>query len=371
MEQKHPPAEGVGRREETQDGEPGRQHAPEHQPHHDRQAHRDRNARIKWWLLVAAMFLVPALLLLLSVRFRGTRYVMAQLKGMRILFGEPTFLLWHVVSYLSVVVGPWLLRRYGRNRKKAIWVLVLILVPLVLVVNTWNIASTTRGIVSQRAEEMSDETFTSINSQLQEPSRSTSDLVILDQGIAKLMSYIHLKVRSDFPEFDLRTASLHMVPSGVHKDKIWNVIQEGSLRKDAEFLGNPEAEPKIVSLVGLTIKEAKVKYCPDVMPDVAGHDQTPEDCKTFQLPPWMAAPPYKSLVCYPLETGLSSKVFASLCFDSATAHAFDGKTDELKRSIYTQMNKLSGLLQLYRKQDQFIFQDSQPEAKPPDGAHQP
>jgi hypothetical protein len=357
MEQNRHPADGVRQKDETHDGGAGRQHAPEIHHHHN------RSTKLQWWLLVAAMFIFPALLLLLSFQLRGTRYVMAQVKGMKILFSEPTFLLWHLVSYVSVGLGPWLLRYYGRNRKQAIWVLTLILVPLVLVVNTWNIASTTRSIVAQRAGEMCDDTYTSVSSQLNETPRSTSDLVILDQGIAKLMAYVHLIVRSEYPEFELRTASLHMVPSVTHKEKVWNVIQEGAQRKDGEFLDYPEPDPEHTSLVGMTIKEGKTIYCPDVT-----HADRDAACETFQSPQWVADPAFKSLICYPLQTSYNSKVFASLCFDSKAAHAFDGKELRLKERIDEQMNQLNGLLQSYRKQDSRIFQDTQDTVQPPGAA---
>src|SRR2546421_9228968 len=135
MEQNRPPADEGHHKDETHDGEAGeagRHHAQEPQPqhdkqsqrekqsHHDRQVQHDRNAKILWRLLVASIFIVPILLLALSFQLRGTRYVMAQLKGMKFLFGEPTFLLWHLATYISVGVGPWLLRRHGRNRMGAI-----------------------------------------------------------------------------------------------------------------------------------------------------------------------------------------------------------------------------------------------------------
>jgi hypothetical protein len=384
MEQNQPPADG--RHLKGGAGEEGHQPAPEpNQTRHRRKSkflwplfkgllRRARQRRIHsrksrfLWLLVKTV-LVVALLATIPFILWGTRYVTQQLKGMWTLFGEPQIFLWHLAAYIGIGVGPWLLHRYGKGREKererGFKMLTFILVVVVIVVNTWTVASRARSFVTQRAKEMCDETSTSVWSQLNEPSRSTSDIVILDQGISKLMSYIHLIVRNDYPEFDLRTASLHMVPTGVHEAEVWNVIQEGAQRKDGEFLGYPDPDPKHTSLVGKTIKERKTKYCPDITrPEQAA------DCEGFQPSP-SADPPFKSLVCFPLQTGYSSEVFASVCFDSKMSHAFDNKINLMKEDIEKPMNELTTLLQRYRKQNNLIFQDSQPAARPPDAALHP
>lgn len=313
-------------------------------------------------LLLAVAILAIAVLVWLPVLLWGWRYVAEQWKRMKILFGEPTFLLIHLATYLSVAFGPWLLQKYKKEPKTALEVLTVILVVMVLFVNTWNVTTTTRHVVAERAEKMSDESFTYTNGQLGASPRATSDIVILDQGITKAMSYLYVVVHNEFPEFELRTASLHMVPPGPgnHSEEVWDIIQEGSQRKDRELMNYPvDSKPDRTSFVGQTIKEGTVKYCQDI----AHPEQGGDDCKYFQQPS-SGDPEYRSLICLPLKTGLSTEIFASVCFDSKADHAFDNKIELLKDRIDIQMSQLSSLLQLYRKQDKLIFQDSQPEAQP-------
>jgi hypothetical protein len=328
--------------------------------------HRSQQARpltmTEKLLLLAVAILAIAVLVWLPVLLWGWRYVAEQWKRMQILFGEPTFLLIHLATYLSVAFGPWLLQKYKKEPKTALEVLTVILVVIVLFVNTWNVTTTTRHVVAERAEEMCDESFTYTYGQLGASPRATSDIVILDQGITKAMSYLYVVVRNEFPEFELRTASLHMVPPapGNHSEEVWDIIQEGSQRKDREFMSYPaDSNPGRTSLVGQTIKEGTIKYCQDI----AHPEQGENDCKNFQ-PPLSGDTEYRSLICLPLKTGLSTEIFASVCFDSKADHAFDKKIELLKDRIDKQMSELSSLLQLYRKQGKLIFQDSQPEAQP-------
>jgi hypothetical protein len=332
--------------------------------------HRGKKARafrpsetVKILLLIGLTVLAIALFIGLPYRWLGARYVAAQWERMRILFGEPTLLIIHLTTYLIVLVIPWLLQFKKETKvpvKMLIKVFAYVLVVMVLIANTWNVTTATRHLVAQRAAEMSDESVTYVHSQLGSSPRATCDLVILDQGIAKVMSYLHVIVRNEFPEFDLRTASLHMVPTGKHSSEVWDIIQEGSQRKDREFMNYPaDSNSNNTSLVGQTIKQGKVKYCKDIINPQQGGD----DCNTFQNP-GSGDPEYKSLLCFPLQRGLSTPVFASICFDSYVDHAFDEKEDVLKKRIKNQMNQLSELLELYRNQDRSIFQDSQPGSQP-------
>lgn len=331
---------------------------PQHQrPHKSHSSRRRKRIKILW--LGALTVLALALLIWLPILLWGWRYVAEQWRRMRILLGEPTFLLMHLATYFSVAFGPWLLRKYKKEPETALKVLTVILVVVVLFVNTWNVTTATRHLVAQRAEEMCDESFMYTHSQLDASPRATSDLVILDQGISKGMSYLHLIVRNEFPEFDLRTASLHMVPSGSHSNEVWDIIQEGSQRKDREFMSYPTAsDPSRTSLVGQAIKEGRVKYCRDI----AHPEQGGDDCKTFQAPPSGEAE-YRSLICFPIESVIGTPVFASICFDSKADHAFDKKVDKLRDRINKQAGQIGGLLQRYRDQDKFLFKDSQPEGQ--------
>jgi hypothetical protein len=320
-------------------------------------AHQSRRmTKTETLVLIAVSVLAIVLLVGLPILLWGERYVAEQWNRMKILFGESTFLLMHLATYFSVAFGPWLLQRYKKEPEVALKVLTVILVMIVLFVNTWNVTTTTRHLVAQKAEEMCDESFTYVYGQLGASPRATSDIVILDQGITKAMSYLYVVVRNEFPEFELRTASLHMVPPDNHRGEVWDIIQEGAQRKDREFMSYPtDSNPSGTSLVGQTIKEGRVKYCQDI----AHPEQGGEDCKSFQ-PPLSGDTEYRSLICFPLKTGLSTEVFASVCFDSKVDHAFDNKIDLLKGRIDKQMSELSSLLQLYRKQDKLIFQNPQP-----------
>jgi hypothetical protein len=350
-----PPRKPEGQRvEKTQDAAANQLKTPKANP--SRRRRRNKTLR-----LVLLYFLALSLLAALPVLLWGWRYVAEQLNRMRILFGEPTFLLLHLSTFLAGALGPWLLRKHRADPKAALNKLTYVLVVIVLLINTWNVTTASRHLVAQRAGEMCDESFTYVHSQLNTTPRATSDLVILDQGITKVMSYTYVIVRNEFPEFDLRTTSLHMVPDGNHGDEVWDVIQEGSQRKDREFMSYPtDSNPTRTSLVGQTIKEMKFKYCRDI----ARPERGGEDCKTFQAPP-SGESVYNSLICFPLETGLGTPVFASICFDSKFDHAFDGKELRLRARIDKQMSQLSGLLDIYRGQNRFIFKDSQPEGKPP------
>jgi hypothetical protein len=323
---------------------------------------RRRKKLIKTLWLAAATALAVALLIWLPILFWGWRYVAEQWRRMRILLGEPTFLLMHLATYFSVAFGPWLLRKYKKEPETALKVLTVILVLVVLFVNTWNVTTATRHLVAQRAEEMCDESFLYVHNQLDASPRATSDVVILDQGISKGMSYLYVIVRNEFPEFDLRTASLHMVPNGAHANEVWDIIQEGAQRKDREFMSYPadSSDPSRTSLIGQTIKEGKFKYCRDVV----NHGPDDKDCNTFQARP-SGEPEYTSLICFPLETTLGTPVFAGICFDSKIDHAFDNKEAQLRARINKQLTELGGLLQRYRAQDKFLFQDSQQGSQPP------
>ncbi len=306
------------------------------------------NRRIKILLVAVTPPAIVALAFFYwSSRFLPERrYLWEQGKGTAaILFSEGSILLIHLVIYLGATVGLLLLHRFKEER--AFQIYSILLVVMVLGWSTWNLAKASRSLAAQEAERMCDDTVLYAQDQLNRSPSTTSDVVILDQAIARIVSYIHTIVRNDFPEFKLRTVSLHMLAGNTAGQEVWNVIQEGVQAKDGVFLPTE-------SLVGLTIKDKRSRYCENVMQTAQGG----ADCRDFKsFPDWQ--PGYKSLVCYPLKGGGSAKdVFAGLCFDSEQDRAFDSQTGELERRVKKQMYQLNQLLLLYRKQEKLFFQNS-------------
>jgi hypothetical protein len=275
------------------------------------------------------------------------RYIGEQWNRMKLLFGEKTILSVHVILYVGVIGGTWLLRRYPTER--ALQALILFVIAIVLIVNAWNVTTASRLLASQRAEEFSDGAHSYAFTQIHSSNRVTSDVIVLDQSIAKIVSYIHIMVRNDFPQFRLRAATLHLKTANKHINELWNVVQEGVLHKDMPFLNYPN------SLAGKTIQTGTRRYCPDV----TSLDQAGAECADFQKLEGRN-PDYKSLVCFPVNNNPDSEPFAALCFDSQSDHAFDNQLDVLSERIKKQMDNLNGLLLAYRNEDKYVFKDSQP-----------
>src|SRR5262249_2767187 len=230
--------------------------------------------------------------------------------------------------------------------------LIFVVTLVVLIVNTWIVTTASRLLASQRAEQLADRAQRYANNQINSSDRVTSEVIVLDQSIAKIVSYIHVIVRSEFPQFQLRAVTLHVKTAYQHTNELWNVVQEGVEDKDMPLLNYPN------SLAGKTIQMGTRRYCPDV----THRNQAGENCADFQEV--KGNPDYKSLVCFPVNKNPDSEPFAALCFDSQSDYAFDRKLDELNDRIKNQLDNLSGLLAEYRKQDKLIFKESQLSASP-------
>ncbi len=306
-----------------------------------------KRTKIVFLIVVLLLIVAPALW---AYKHFGLRYIEEQFDRMKLIFGETTILVLHGVILFGVPLGAALLKKYPKER--ALKGLFFVVTMVVLIVNTWIVTTASRTLASQRAEQFADRAQRYANNQIHSSNRATSDLVVLDQSIAKIVSYVHIMVRSEFPQFQLRAATLHVKLLNTHTNELWNVVQGGAEDKDKEFLNYPD------SLAGKTIQMGTRRYCPDVM----HRDKAGEDCADFQQ--IGQNPDYKSLVCFPINKTRDSEPFAALCFDSRSDYAFDKKLDELNDRIKNQLDNLNGLLSEYRKQDKFIFKEPQPSASP-------
>jgi|GEM_PF-4831932 len=299
------------------------------------------------------------------------RYGLERCRTVLSLFSETGAVVLHVVITLSVALGIWLLNRLD-NPRRAFQLLSVILVVVPFIVVALSVTRYHHLQAARKAEEDSTSATRYASDQLARLERAdaeatevlkaaaktntqtapsemtevryTHQLIILDQAIARIVSYIHIIVRNEFPEFKLRAASLHMQVTSRNEDqRIWNIIQEGDQPKDAPFLPSD-------SLVGWTIKGAHRRYCPDVLqPDGW------EDCKTYKLVSKGPAPRYRSLICFPLKGGNPQQVFAGLCFDSPIDRAFDRQEVELEQQVTQSMNDLTDLLIKYQTYEKDFF----------------
>jgi hypothetical protein len=290
------------------------------------------------------------------------RYSVERCRTLLDTFGETGAVVLHIGITLTAALGIWLLNRL-KNPKTTFQVLSVILVISLSVLVTLNVTYYHHIKVASKAEEDASATALYALEEVQRletadaeaakaldaaakknvppvettETRHTSELIILDQAIARIVSYIHVIVRNEFPHFRLRAASLHLQLNTKSEDqKIWNVIQEGDEPKDAPFLPSN-------SLVGMTIKTGQRRYCPDVLqPDGSA------DCLTYKLVSKSPPPRYRSLICFPLKGSKPQEVLAGLCFDSEIDRAFNRQENELELRLTKSMKDLNSLLVHYQ-----------------------
>jgi len=271
---------------------------------------------------------------------------------------ETTVVLVHFLSYLIPLSLGWMLREY---RPDKVFRIVLIVVVLGLMMNTWNVIHASRHFAAELATQRAQEAFAWAGDQLNNPTRKTADIVVLDQAIAKMVEQIYVMVRDDFPELKLRNVSLHMVLPSRFPTETWNVIQAGSEKKTVEFLPKYRAEttnmPGSLAASAIIDIEHRRKYCDDV----TRVDKTPWDCKDFSF---ATSAEYKSIVCFSLDIGdWNTPRFAAICFDGDNAYPWHYRLDKLYRKLSTKpsvLNMLGQLLEKYRNEENLLFKVAGP-----------
>src|SRR5260370_3052170 len=239
-----------------------------------------RKGWVDWllWPLIAVFFAVNTWWTIITGLPWVHGHVFEELRTMSDFMG--LFLIpLELLAYLLPLGAAWLLRRFP-NPATALKVTVIGVVGLVLLANTWFVVHLNQHRVAMESGIAATEVLASAGSQLGDKSPRSSDVILLDQAIAKMVGHLYVMIKNDFPELQVRSVSLHLTLPKQYPTKIWNVVQDGRESKDWEFLDRyritKDGEPG--SLISAAILGNARKYCGDVEQTVT------DDCRYFQRP---------------------------------------------------------------------------------------
>jgi hypothetical protein len=261
------------------------------------------------------------------------RVFLWDLRGIKDLFGEPHVTALHLLASLAVILVA--LFTNFMELKKAVQAAALVVVFLALGFQTYTLSRAARLQDSEEAIIESNLAYQYEEGELdpkRNPPLDGPRLTILDQAIAQVIGHVHSAVGQRFPEFYLRTVSLHFVPKN-RSDKVWDLIQEGVHVRDRELFDRQ------ISFVGRTLNQGRPRYCQDV-----GSTPMKGECEPIQPPGGAVTSfPFRSLLCIPLG---EKPHFAAICFDSMMANAFDDREQALEGFLAEPIRQLSTNKQL-------------------------
>src|ERR1700688_2057290 len=168
------------------------------------------------------------------------RVFLHDLSNIKDVFGGPLFTTLDLLAALALGIAARISRWV--DFKKAFKYAAVVVIVIAVIATTYLVSRISRlreadsaikecEGASQYAETESDPNrIPALTGPPRVPSLSGPRRMIVDQGISQMMGHIYFAVQQRFPEFDLRTVSLHFVPQG--SDKVWDLVQEGEHMRD-------------------------------------------------------------------------------------------------------------------------------------------